>query len=259
MKTKYYEYTCACGCNGQLEIKEIHKYNGIPIYILGHNWRNKKRGNRSKEYRQKLSIGNKGKKRTEKFKQNISKNFSGENHPMYGKHHTKEAVQKISESGKKLKRIPWNKNKTGVYSEETLELFSIITTKRILQNNGKSIGHKGLKKGFFYSNKNNKELWYSSSYELKAYKILEDSVFAKNYDRCHFSIPYIFENKNKRYIPDILVEYITGIKEIIEIKPKQLLHIDKNPSKFKVLKEYSKKQKVKYSIWTEQELNLISQ
>jgi len=43
------------------------------------------------------------------------KNLSGENHPFYGKHHTKEARKKIAES-KKGKR-PWNKGKH--CSEET--------------------------------------------------------------------------------------------------------------------------------------------
>lgn len=44
---------------------------------------------------------------------------SGKNHPMYGKKHTEEAKKKISESAKGRK--PWNKDKTDVYSEETLK------------------------------------------------------------------------------------------------------------------------------------------
>jgi hypothetical protein len=41
----------------------------------------------------------------------------GEKHPMYGKKHTKESIQKMSE---KLKgHTPWNKGKTGIFSDET--------------------------------------------------------------------------------------------------------------------------------------------
>lgn len=42
---------------------------------------------------------------------------SGKNHPMYGKKHTEESRRKISESSKG--RIPWNKDKSNVYSDET--------------------------------------------------------------------------------------------------------------------------------------------
>lgn len=63
-------------------------------------------------------------------KQKISLKVSGENHHMYGKHHTRESIEKMS-AAKKGKRsspktefrkgtVPWNKGKTGVYSEETL-------------------------------------------------------------------------------------------------------------------------------------------
>lgn len=41
---------------------------------------------------------------------------SGKNHPMYGKNHTSEARRKISASGKG--RVPWNKGKTDVYTED---------------------------------------------------------------------------------------------------------------------------------------------
>lgn len=47
-----------------------------------------------------------------------TKDFSGKKHPMYGKKHSDETRRKISERGKG--REPWNKWKTGVYSEERL-------------------------------------------------------------------------------------------------------------------------------------------
>lgn len=47
------------------------------------------------------------------------KDFSGTKHPMYGKTHSKEARKKISEA--QMGRVPWNKGKTGVYSEDFLQ------------------------------------------------------------------------------------------------------------------------------------------
>ena len=46
------------------------------------------------------------------------KNFKGKNNPFYGKKHTDGSKRKISLSHQG--QIPWNKGKTGVYSEETL-------------------------------------------------------------------------------------------------------------------------------------------
>lgn len=53
------------------------------------------------------------------FSENHKKNLSISN---TGKHPTQEALENLSKSH--LGQIPWNKNKTGVYSKETLESMS---------------------------------------------------------------------------------------------------------------------------------------
>ena len=55
----------------------------------------------SKEWREKVSQANKGKKRTETSKEKMSLSKSGENHPNYGKHLSEETKQKIREAKKK--------------------------------------------------------------------------------------------------------------------------------------------------------------
>ena len=94
----YYSHTCKCGCGGQIEIRESHKYDGIPLYITGHSSKGK---HPTEETRAKLSLAKKGKKPTEVTRQKISNSLkelysNPENHPMYGKHHTEEARQKVS-------------------------------------------------------------------------------------------------------------------------------------------------------------------
>ena len=88
----YYSHLCACGCGDRIEIKRRHKYDGIPKYIIGHNWRNKKRKPFTEEHRNK-----------------ISEAIKGENHPMYGKKHTKETRQKQSEAKKGDKNYNFGK------------------------------------------------------------------------------------------------------------------------------------------------------
>jgi len=68
--------------------------------------------------KEKLSIASKGKPKSEEHRKNIKKNHadvSGENNPMYGKHHTKEAREKISKT-KAAKGNYWTGRK---HSEES--------------------------------------------------------------------------------------------------------------------------------------------
>ena len=58
---QYYTHLCLCGCGGQIEVRKIHKYVGIPEYIKGHH-----KGNlgkkQSDETRQKIREANKNRK-----------------------------------------------------------------------------------------------------------------------------------------------------------------------------------------------------
>lgn len=70
-------------------------------------------GRPTKETKKKISESNKGKIRSEETRKKISEATTGENHPMYGKHHTEETRKKMSEA---------NKGKT--LSEETKRKLS---------------------------------------------------------------------------------------------------------------------------------------
>lgn len=50
--------------------------------------------------KQRISDANKGKKRTEDFKNHLSERMKGENNPFYGKHHTEESKKKMSTAKK---------------------------------------------------------------------------------------------------------------------------------------------------------------
>ncbi len=122
LKSQYYSHLCACGCGGKIIKKKWHGWCRIPEYIQGHHARGKKK---SQEHKNKLSKANQGKKQTEEtrqkigekskgrivseeVKQKIRESKIGKNNPMYGKggelsptygrKHTKEDRQKISEA-----------------------------------------------------------------------------------------------------------------------------------------------------------------
>ena len=90
---------CKCGCGQKIEKKPFHKYRGIPDYIRGHN---KKDKHLSSKTRRKIGKSNKGKrlgyKHSEKTRRKMSEARKGEDNPFYGKHHTEEAKEKISDA-----------------------------------------------------------------------------------------------------------------------------------------------------------------
>lgn len=78
--------------------------------------------------------------------------------------------------------------------------------------------------GKFFSQKNNKEVTYRSSYELKFFQLLELDMKVKSYEVETVKIPYICpEKKYKKYIPDVIVLYTNGDMEVCEVKPKAML------------------------------------
>jgi len=86
---------CACGCGEEIIIKQHHFKKGVPKFINHHS---------NEEVKNKISNSLKGK--------NI-----GENNGMFGKGPNKTSF--------KLGQEPWNKNKTNVYTEETLKKISL--------------------------------------------------------------------------------------------------------------------------------------
>lgn len=86
----------------------------------------------------------------------LSENFKGEKNPFYNKKHTKESLEKLSNSLKN--REVWNKGKKGIYSEEVLKKMSESSKGKKAWNKGlKNVNGKGLSKnvldfstGIFY-------------------------------------------------------------------------------------------------------------
>jgi len=93
MEIQYYEHVCKCGCGEQIEVKNIHKQNGIPKYILGHN---KPMLGKflTEEHKQKLGLANKGKKQSEEAKKKQIEAQKGKKRKPFSEEH----IQKLKES-----------------------------------------------------------------------------------------------------------------------------------------------------------------
>lgn len=276
-KIKFY---CKCGCNKELDFNKGIK--GI-LFIKGHARKGK---NNSEYHNLMISVKNKGRKGQIAWNKGLTKEiderlaFSEERKEkhskialekgfgkwMIGRKMPENTLKRLSESlvghicseETKNKISIANKGKNnGMYNKK----HTIETKEKISKSSSEAIKngtrHRSkYKNGQFFSIKNNKNFWYRSSYELIAFNILENNKSVIKYEVEPIIIPYDKNGINCNYVPDILVEYIDGGKEIIEIKPNIFLNDSINNLKFLAAKKYCDKNGFVFSIWTEKDLIL---
>lgn len=206
-----------------------------------------------------------GEQKAKEIKQKQSESHKGRVGSNNGRLFSKEWCKKISES-----------NTGKVHSKESCEKqgrshsFFYNSDRGIIEKQKKSIFmcnviQKGIfkqnstyKHGYFFSKLNNKKFWYRSSLELKAYEFLDDEdskLIIKFWDTECIRIPYIDENGQQRNtVPDIYVEYKSGKKQIINVKPFKRLKEIRNVLKHQACDKYAQENNMVHSIWTEREL-----
>jgi hypothetical protein len=89
--------------------------------------------------------------------------------------------------------------------------------------------------------KNAKNIHYRSSWELGWYQYLENrenQEKVKSYQAEPMAIPYVFKGAIHRYHPDILIEYVDGTKELLEIRPDRMRSDPKSLAKFEAARKW---------------------
>lgn len=132
--------------------------------------------------------------------------------------------------------------------------MSELVTAKIIS--GKWNPHGGCyKHGYFYTSKLKKRLFYRSSLELIVFQKLEKDNNVKWFDSEPFRIPYININGVKKfYIPDILICFLDGHKELVEIKPDIFLNDDTVQLKIQAMKIYCIKNNMICNIMLESDI-----
>lgn len=108
--------------------------------------------------------------------------------------------------------------------------------------------------GKFYSEKNDKEIYWQASYEYVVLSMLELREDVLKFDRCTDFIKYTFLGEDKLYHPDFYIEFTDGKKLTVEIKPINFITDEQVIVKAKFAKEFYNARDISYEIWTEREI-----
>lgn len=149
--------------------------------------------------------------------------------------------------------VTWNKGLTKNDHPSlmsTSDKFRKIWAKRRIEGGSKI-------RGYFNSDKNKKEIPYRSSYELRAFQLLEEDKGIEKYDYESLRIRYRDKNNKLRsYYPDI----VTNTKRIIEVKSdwvfKKQSGDDDLFRKLRAAERWATKNNYTFEVWTERELGI---
>lgn len=183
---------------------------------------------------------------------------SGKNAPNYGIHLSEEWKNKISKTRieKGIAKGSNNPRFGKHCSQTTITKMSNNVIDRM--NNGLFYPKKSdFKKGFFHSNKLNKDIWHDSSYERKALELFEQDDNIVDFRRNNQKFVYIFEGIQRNTLPDFCCTYKNGNRKIIEIKPQRILNrVEIERVKVFFVSNYCKDHNIDFEVWTEINLGI---
>jgi hypothetical protein len=138
-------------------------------------------------------------------------------------------------------------------TEKAREISSIIGTKVIQSRigHGKLPNIKPGHKGSHLSIKNDRNISYMSTYEKRAFEILDVLDNVASYEAQPFIISYKLDGRMHRYIPDVFIRFKDNRTALVEIKPRSMLSSSKVIAKAKAAITYCQTKGIQYMIWTE--------
>jgi hypothetical protein len=182
---------------------------------------------------------NKGQECPEETREKISKANTG-------KKRTLEQRYNISQGRKKMLE------ETGGFTVEHRQKISDATIQQYRDGFVPNTHHI---RGWHYSPKLQKCVYYRSSYEKRAFMLLDKNDNVLNYS--YEAIVVDFKHPDKgitcQYLIDLLVEYADH-KKVIEIKPDKCASYPVNVAKTEAAKMYADGKGYDFQVWTETEL-----
>uniref|UniRef100_A0A6M3L9Z9 Putative endonuclease subunit n=1 Tax=viral metagenome TaxID=1070528 RepID=A0A6M3L9Z9_9ZZZZ len=161
------------------------------------------------------------------------------------------------------KRSNITKKQRGTYLERHgIEKWNLLKSK---QSNIKVQGilnktynptkyRKKFKQGHFFSNKNNKNLYYRSSLELFVFQVLESLSEVVSFDSEVIRIPYKFNDCEYAYVVDLIVKYKNGQTDLIEVKGTWGINEERTQEKIKAGILFAKNNGWNFKLITEKDI-----
>ena len=185
---------------------------------LGSGWNKGKKT--PKATKDKISAANKGLKRTKKQRKNISRGRK----------------KMIAEQGG--------------FTQEHREKISEAVVRQYEKGFEPKLHHR---RGWHYSPKLKKKVYYRSSYEKKAYMLLDADDSVKRYEVESVKIKYWNPKKkiNSTFLVDIQVFYKDGRESLVEVKPTTWLKDIEVQAKITAGSRYAAQQECSFEMWDE--------
>lgn len=154
---------------------------------------------------------------------------TGEKNGMFGRKHTKEAREKMSDA----------------------------VSQRIVEGRYQPYGTRNMK-GWLISEKTGDRHFFRSSWEEATMRYLDTCDDVKTWDYEPMRIPY-YQNDNKRwYVPDFIVTFQNGSREMWEVKPKEFVNSERTLLKSEAARGWCSKNDIRsYRLLTGDDLREI--
>lgn len=199
---------CKCGCGGKVRFLS----GRFMDFVGGHQSIGLKR---SEETKKKISLAGMGRKHSEETKKKLAnaarkdiEKIKKMHDAVRGKPKTEEHRQKISETRKRL------------FAEGKLE----INRDKVSESMVRKYQEEGFRwaHGHYTSSKTGKTCYYRSSWEHRQMELLDSDPVVEWWEHEPHCIDYYFEDQLRRYLPDFLVRYSDGRRELQEIGVKEM-------------------------------------
>jgi hypothetical protein len=177
-------------------------------------------------------------------------------HPWTGRKHSEESKKKMSAEQRNSNRSKGKNNP--MYGKcHTVESKAIMSLKRaemMLAGKIKPYG-KNRQAGEHVSPKTGKKMFYRSGWELITMNFLDNDDNVASYGYETIKIPYRYNGEKRWYIPDFLVEFSDGTRQIWEVKPSMFINTEKVQQKALASRKFCESEGInEYRFITEHDL-----
>ncbi len=172
--------------------------------------------------------------------EHAKKRIARDGHPMLGRKHSEESLEKMRTSHEGKHDGPLNGMHGRNHIEEAKVKMSDAHTKLMIAGK-RGYGSNGHLNGWHTSTKGNdgQPMFYRSSWERDMMLYLDSNDDVSSYGYECVRIPYYdIDNHKRNYVPDFLVTYSDSRRVLIEIKPKQFLDNEKTVLKAEAARVY---------------------